>query len=1581
MSALIPYNKVQPVLGIIPYGAPPKQTMPDTAINEQSFYASTMYSENPEEDYFTAKEDLSSEGRSPLVDHAHQSWQDEQLFRDQNVLADIASDPSLSVEDKKNIFREHLYGGGVSSNLRDRYKQKMMVENNDITNVDIEHRDQWLSGLHQERLEVDQAALDVEQSKLDLAKSFNYSTLDMMGGIASDIVALRYGGAAAMAEWNTVLKRKDMTNASKGWEFLKSVVFPGEANDKMNKFYNSLGDEDKIAFIKDMGDALSKTPGFDWNRWNTFRDVLDTPEGIHPVFKHVENLAGVLDVFAARGFLAAGFAGGFLRAAKNTLRHYTTVDLPIPKPRPTDKVWDRVDPTIGRNTVDGDPNPRTGRQEEGESVSTIPRGDSPLSEADYTNLQRPRIDPLSPAGTLDSANTSKAKEMFTASILDDSGDMAKAMGTDKGSILADTMFPKLDRDVLQHTDISNELRKMDEYMNGVMKDTEFDPFFIPVTQREIDKEKMFASFKESKGATYQQSNSVVNEKIDNISGVAVYGRNDRYGFTTREQAEESMEVMRSQLSKEDELRVVHKDNQWFIERPYSMDYDPYGQFLFGNNAVNAHFLGMDASGLAQSGIAKWIWHPTQRLPEWVVKGASRQHRVTGKVNADFMHFIEKEIKATKHPKNLNDELVRVQEDQVWASWKDFDTRMQAAGLTAKESKDVFRSYNFYRRLTDYHHALTNRNARRLLEAEDFKGLYDEHGIHIGNGTTKLTKQPKEVFDLDTGLPIKTPDDLAGRTIVRLEESIPHSGDMYNHAILGSKTTLGELPHNVINKIEGYVPRQNVENFYVIKTPKAMKVDGELVDATTLKNSYTKTIGAGATKKEAEQLAAKLQKEYPDEVIGVKADRSDAQDSIMTDHKVFKEMQEHSKKRGERLPTLYGKARLENPLEALWSSIQSSVRLDVWKDYDNIFKKNWLKQYGEFTKGEFPNVLTDIKSHANMSVDDLKQFKSAQRLFEQYTNQKYKVTIGDEMWKNFFHNLADSFENVVPKWLSQAARDTAGKGNILVRAPKALASNLFLYLNPPRQWLVQTQQLMEWSVMDKDYLKIAPTVIPALQLAIVSKASIVGKHGDLMYAAAHKLSGMTKKEFDATVSALYKEGIPQSVDLNMMLHGAFQEAKQMLDPSTAKQINDFIGQVVSFPGQVGKTVGYTPAELANTMGTWLFTRARWQKQNPGKNWNTPENIAKISGDAWEIGKAMSTRAGSMPYQDGAISLLFQFAAVQHKSFMEIFSSKTFTGAERAKLAAVRAALWGSKGLALGGLINWLIEEETDAMTQADWHEVKGGLVDLAANKMVDMWLRKPGEKPSDLSISSSMSPMPEFLPYADFIINAKQLFDNDPRMPRFAFTGAAGNLMKAAEEIKHVFQVNEMGTEVSLVMALQEIAKVSSGYNNYIKMQMLSEIDDKIDKHGNTLGLSTTRAQVVAQMFGIISKEEEYLYKISESIRDRKDYVETRAQEIHTALNNFKGRWGTPEYQDYVRVQRVLNSFTPEEVRIEVEARVDQMQLQEWESRKDSAYTDLLRFSQTNSDRWVDKGLGYLEASKNPKDQETAKRIKELRGIQ
>ena len=583
-------------------------------------------------------------------------------------------------------------------------------------------------------------------------------------------------------------------------------------------------------------------------------------------------------------------------------------------------------------------------------------------------------------------------------------------------------------------------------------------------------------------------------------------------------------------------------------------------------------------------------------------------------------------------------------------------------------------------------------------------------------------------------------------------------------------------------------------------------------------------------------------------------------------------------------------------------------------------------------------------------------------------------MGDDVWKAMFHGIGDVLEKTNIRGLSEGARDIAGTGNVLTKLPKTLGSVLFLHLNPPRQWLVQTQQLVELSAMSPSFTRHINT-IPGMGLALLSRASYFGKHQAGVYKAAQVMSGMPAKEFDDVFNAIYKSGLPQSVDLNMMLHGMYDDMKFAMDKSVGREAFDRVSNVVKTPGILGKMVGYTPAELSNTVGVWLFSRDRWIKNNPGKNWNTPQNIARISGDAWDMTNSMATRAGSMPYQDGFMSLFLQFAAAPHKSLMTMFSGKTLTKNERGKLIAARMSIWGVYGTAFGGLLDKMVTSVTDPEFQANWHEYKGGLLDVVANKMLMELFRADGEKESTLAVSGSMTPLPSSHPYIQVVQEMSKALDGQPTNPRFAFTGSMGSLYEAATDIKNMFTANNFETKDAVNMLIREFAEATSGYNNFVKAIMAKELQNKIDKVGRDAGLELSVTDAFAQAFGVITREELMGYAMSNARYEEEAFVKQRGKELDEAIRKNQLHNNTQEFDEYMVRFRNLNALTPLHLQERVEEEFHNLQGRQVKSGKESNFAYILNNIRQANGAKLNEMIGLLMASKDKESQELLQMLK------
>lgn len=778
--------------------------------------------------------------------------------------------------------------------------------------------------------------------------------------------------------------------------------------------------------------------------------------------------------------------------------------------------------------------------------------------------------------------------------------------------------------------------------------------------------------------------------------------------------------------------------------------------------------------------------------------------------------------------------------------------------------------------------------------------------------------------------------MTGKQFVKLDSPVNIGNRSYDYALIGNGTTkLDMLPSTVVPKIEGYVARQNVEPWYVKAHPKSKIVNGESIsDQNVLRDKHTRTIGAGKTAEEAKLLSEKLQREMGDDfVVDVIRERSDVGDAIITDFKVYKEHTDYGKTRGDRLPTIDGFARLEDPFVAMSKRIQTLSRLDAWRQYDEVVKKNFMERFSPFLpKGEFPNTLHDLKLPQNATEDMVKSFNVAQRVFEQYSNSKYKINMSDTFWKMMGHKIADLLEGSMGNIPSEWFREVANKGDLFRKGVGSLSTNLFINLSPAAMWIVQTQVLLPFAMMEKGFRR-HMDMLPALYLNMLGRAKEAVPYSKIINKAADDMSGTNKSEFDAIADAIYDVGLPQSVDLNMMLSGALDDISKPLNASIGVKALEAPGQVVKAVAGAGKGVGYTPAQMMADMGGFLFAKARWERMNPGKNWNTPTNIRQIAADGWDIMGSMSSRAGAMPYQDGYLGEIFRFQAILHKNMFTLFSSKTLKKAPgeivdpKVKLAAANMAVFGVYGVPAGaGLMSaWdmFFGDEADPDTLATYEQYKGGLVDLAVNGTIDLMFREEGDPPMDLAIGKRIGPMPDSIPYVDLGWTMYQfMMGNKVDNPRFPFVNATGSVFDAVRDTHDILTARK---EYNTVEALQtfgmELLEATSGGNNFMKAMALSEFDDKKNKFGTHHGLELTRAHMVAQLFGIQSQKEVSTYEMLNDQKARDKYIEDRANDILARVEKLKDKIGSPEWSEAIRRIQVLNNGTPEKVQTEVAHRV------------------------------------------------------------
>lgn len=1449
-------------------------------VNDQSFYAAASYSETPVEDFKKMKYEFSTQGESRLYELAQQKWMQEQSASNESLIADIAQDQSIPIDQKKAIFETYALTGFVSKDLRDKYIQKTAAKDLAITELDRVAQDVYSASVVQrdQSIRAQEAVQAVKEADIDFGA--------VLKGVSATAANIGMSIPAGLAGLYSLIKDRD---AAKATEIIEEVQRYAYAPDDAG----AQRVQQKIARVA---------------------EILDIP------FQWIGDK--VLNITGSPGAATVAYTGtsmvGYIGGAK----------------------------LLGKAAT--------------------------------------KVKPTSPLGTTATANTKAAQVAASNSVAESSGELAHAFGTTRGDIVGDWQLPKLDEqfgDLVP--DVREYLTRLDKQAQGLYEETQFDPSLVQVSKHMEDREKIIQTIKEVKGPYYQQANSVFSETADKLSGSSLFGRNETFGYDTRLSAEYALEEVKQASKYLDENwkvaepTIVEKNGQFYIKFDWEKTGYKINELAFGPDAVSAKFLGINMDKIARSKIGEWIFPSNMRLDPWVTQTPALAALKTARVEKAFLDEIRTNVVNTKHKVELAG-LIK-ETDDTGKVFTAHDVITRHPELSKQAAEDLHKSYATYMRMSDYMYWFSDRKYRSDLATNKMEAIYDQDGNRLGFGSTEIPKDLKinEVYDFEIKAGRRYESDTKGKQLVRLEDPIETEAGLFEFALVGGKTNFGPTPPGVLTKIPGYVPRKNVEFYYIDKYPKEKTINGlKVTDPDKLRN-YNKTIAAASSAKEAKLLQERFQQEYPDEVVQWRKERGDIEQSIITDHKVYRDVYQHSQKRGDRLPTADGLAKLEDPVVALGDSIKSIARLDAWKDYSASFENAWMNRYRSFTQGEFPRVLTDIKPKKGMTDAEVAEFKNAQRLFEYYTNMHYRRLLGDEAWKYAFYSVSDILEKInIP---TTSLRKMGLAGNELVRVPKAMASHMMLYLNPARQWLVQPQKFTELITISPTYGMKAIRQAPAIFAGVLGRAKSMESLRPIYDNVAAKLGGMSEKEYTAIIDAIHKTGIPQSIDLNMVIHGVFHDANSALVKTLPEKVAASSKTVVSLPGEVGKTIGYSPAELLNQVTIWLFAKDRWQKANPGKDWNTPENIAKISGESWDIADAMTTRAGALPYQDGALSLLFQFAAIQHKSFMQLFSSKVLSGTERARLAGARMLWYGVYGVAGSSAVDYLFSTYLPEESKESWNYWKRGMHDWITNGMANAMLEE-GEVPTDLAVSKSLSPMPETVPYWDFMVEINKMLGEGEGSPRFPFVHAVGSLWEASRDVFNMFYAtkdDEFQDPALLNKAVNEAFEMASGWNNYMKAQLILDTGTLLTKRGMPLGVAMNYQEAAARMWGGIGTyKEEVMYKAMASSKDRKMYIQQSADQIHKDLMNLRVKLGQEDFVSYSnRLNRLLNLYSPE-MRTELLSAVLAKDKQSLLSIKESLLLDIWKHYKKDNDKYTQEMIDYLQSSKDPQTQELLRILKQ-----
>lgn len=1492
----------------VPYVNPTTTLSPKKA-NEDAFYATAMSgSENPLAVYQSASTDLQQTGKSDFVDQQRAQWEQEDKVQNEQVMRDIISDKTIPIAVKKAVAETYSLTDYIPSTLKDRYIKK--VASTPVQNTIDDNESQ-------------EANIEVLGSNIETNKSEHKKNSIFSGSF--DIFNIMARAALPAPITSTTEELKSKSKATLGVTSSILATIPA-------------GVAGLFALIE-------------------YHDSAKATE----VMRNVQNIF----TYTPEDQRAQMIQQNIVEAA-------TTIGIPA------QEIGDYVNTTLGKVGA-------------GEKLSAaiattaqivldpvnwflpalrgVSKGTNHLSGI-YTRMGTPKVPLDSPLETTNIANPQVAESLASAAIKDSTEQTASSLGVNKGQIVHDWILPKLmPEEILNtHPDLKATLAKNDEMVMRLYDDYRYDPSVIEATKREEEVARVFQIMKESRDSYYNQSLSLIEETNTGFKGNAVFSRNENYGWPRKADAQEAYNTLKTEINKlpEDqrgEFAIVKYNNQYYLNWQWNRQFDDLSTRIFGGDSVKASLFNgkINLDWLARSWASRGFF-ATGKFPKWAEFGALVNTEKTATIEAGLIKNIRENIVSSPYKKELDFLVNKAEEEGI-----DYFSPADISGFfpekTSKQIDGIFETHSYWRRAVQYEYNFMNRVIRNKLAADQMQGIYDRKGNFVGAGTQNIPSTAidgiKVAWDMDSNTAKVVAEEVKSnpnKILVRLNEKVEENGKVYHYALIGKEHQLNLLPKEVLNRIPGYSPRSVKESWYVDVVPTKLEIDGVVkYDKPTL-NNYVKTKAAARTETEANKIKAQLESspDYAGYEVVVRPERTENFGRVMSDYSIHSEYLTHALKRGERLPSINGLARIEDRAVSLVDSIRNVSRQNAWQAYNESFKSAFVKGYGDLTKGEFPQYSSDISYSGPIDRAMEAKLKSAKTLFKWYERMNNFETWSDFQWTSFLHGTASVFD----KWKVPAVITDKLHGSHTnpLMVGKKVTTTAYIYMNPIRQWLIQPAQQFEMMAINpKSAYKIANN-IPAIGMYLGADTQLMSSVSPAIKAAAQKLGEMAgNKEFLADVEAIRYSGLVSGVDMNSVVHGVFKNVDRKLVEGNIEGFwNDFKTMAAS-PVKLSKTAGYDAAELSNRIGNWLQAKDLWLQKNPGKNWKTKEAQTEIAAEGLRLSGAMN-RAGMFNYQEGMLSIPFQFAAIQHKLFMNLIQDNTtiLSPAERTQLAAARFALMGGKyGIPGGVLAYYYIEKSSDPEVRKVASIAKKGLIDRTTNGLIGAMV-EPDEKP-DLAVSAAISPYSKTgLPYMDFAWEAyKQSVGQPSDLGRFPSFSLASTFADTLAYTNSWFQTKEVTKDNLKVLAYKASELASSGMSNYHKGLLMLGVRDRVTKMGNKYGLDFVPSEAYAKMFfGINTMKEEDLWNLVQQEREPKQRNKELAQFIYRNMQTEQEILQKPGGTDLPEsVSAYLTLMPPEHFstqdKLDVIEQVRQLDRKRYTSTRESVMMDAWRRHQTS----------------------------------
>jgi len=1081
-----------------------------------------------------------------------------------------------------------------------------------------------------------------------------------------------------------------------------------------------------------------------------------------------------------------------------------------------------------------------------------------ISRIEWNNLSR-YDNPISPANIVGSSNPAKARSLFKAMVLDESGEVAAAVyGSSKADAIAANTFPQATTEAgVVTTKAPNLARDLDidpEVTNRIK------PSGLDFTLEELARaDRTIADrFAKIDGLTPNEAMGGVHIDRDGaIANVSVVYGTPEGGFRTAEQAaEQARFALRDYGAKDSDIEILARDGmnhrpvnindvagvegEYYVrfKMPYETKMNDVG--IVDKEDVKFNFfdnIRMLIGGQYFGSLTRNIFDVASMFTARHVGSATRAtDKASGLTNIlmrEVREFTDQfdQLTAARKQK-LEDYLKLANANQ----WKDNQAYLVGEGFNQQEL-DAIRSF---RKFQDTIYYLENYDFVRTLNADGWK-LLD----HPTERFIAKELQPnqwgdvREFLDPRTGnvefmddvqriniknsqghlAELRRPVDINGTTVTHI--FVDNNPSSYLRAMRESDQVLNKLDgyFAVHYKAPRFVDRITMNEAGDEIRRQAVAVAGDWKEAENFKR---RQITTGSERYEVRGDERAMQTGSDDWF-----DINSARGRLSQRH------------RGQPLndstanPAILGEGSFVlGPTDSAVRSARSIAGRIATRPMLENAKARWVAQYRDFIKKDgfgnyhFPSSVDGIGQKGITSTPEMADARSAWENIN-YLENGY-MNAADVAVKQMFNSVSILLGK---KGFSKAERLAAKAGEVSpMSSLKATVFNTLVGMNVLRNWVIQMWQMTRLPMYN---FAGTPNAIKLTFEYLTEKAG--GKAGD----------------FTRFVD---ESDLLSTVDQNSMVRGSVQNA---MDHSSKVLRN------LEKPIDAMRTIGFDVAEQGNLLAHLAFVYDKFKRS--GKNLKD----ARVREEAFAQARNLSGNmnfAGDMPYNQTAVSAVMQFMQAPHKMLLQ-YTNRGLDVPTRLRLLGWDLFTFGVPGAAV---YNKYVEEEIpDAELRKD---IVDGFYTYSLNKIILKSIYGEGLPKIDISSLSPNNMDGLFELYR--AVTTGGIDAMMAKTPGGSLFGEKGRVQKAIRMWSQMFtgeDTDEQPNPVGLAEALKETLKILPMFNNAEKAALIFEYGERRNSMNNVVESELPTVHGVLQLFGFGSKD------ISDAFRESKRLMDSEKE--------------------------------------------------------------------------------------------------------